>query len=76
MGNKGPEWKSLLFAHLLTLNNRRPIGCVDFTLGDFCEQKPFDVAKILLVWLHNRVASSQTPKPSKMASVQLLFNCY
>ncbi len=30
---KGPEWNSLLFAHLSTLNNSKPIGCADPTLG-------------------------------------------
>ena len=30
---KGPEWNPLLFAHPSTLNNRKPIGCADPTLG-------------------------------------------
>ncbi len=61
---KGTEWNSLLFAHPPNLNNRKPIGSADPTLG-VCDggtpyvaisnPKPFDMATY-------GVPPSQTPK--------------
>ncbi len=39
--SKGPEWNPLLFAHPSTLNNRKPIGCADPTLGVFDGGTPY-----------------------------------
>ena len=63
---KGPEWNSLLFAHLLTLNNRKNIGCAGSTFGVCDGGTPYvaiskcyhcDITVIsqtqnLLIWLH------------------------